>query len=76
MEALASKNTFGTSSHPFDGCHGGREIEYTRGMCPRTEDVLRHMVTTGLNENYSRKDIEDMAVAVRKVAELLPREDG
>ena len=74
MEALAAKNTFGTSSHPFDGCHGGREIEYTKGMCPRTEDALQHMVTTGLNENYVRKDIEDMAAAIRKVAELLPKE--
>jgi len=71
MEALASKKTFGSSTHPFDGCHGGREIEYTRGMCPRTEEALQHMVTLGLNSNYTRKDIEDMAGAIRKVAELL-----
>jgi dTDP-4-amino-4,6-dideoxygalactose transaminase len=73
MEALAAKKTFGTSTHPFDGCHGGRQIEYTRGMCPRTEQALQHMVTLGLNENYARSDIEDMAGAIRKVAELLPR---
>jgi hypothetical protein len=42
------------------------------GMCPRTEEALRHMVTLGLNENYSHADIEDMATAIRKVAELLP----
>ena len=73
MEALAAKTTFGTSTHPFDGCHGGREIDYTKGMCPRTEEALQHMVTTGLNENFTRRDIEDMAGAIRKVAELLPR---
>ncbi|MCJ7739507.1 MAG: DegT/DnrJ/EryC1/StrS family aminotransferase [Anaerolineae bacterium] len=74
MGALAEKNTFGQSSHPFDGCHGGREINYTRGMCPRTEEALQHMVTLGLNENYTRRDIEDMAGAIRKVVELLPRD--
>ena len=73
MEALAAKKTFGDSTHPFDGCHGGREIEYTRGMCPRAEDALQHMVTIGLNCNYTVKDIEDVAGAIRKVAEQLPR---
>lgn len=72
MEALAAKKTFGNSSYPFDGSHGGRQIEYTRGMCPRTEEALEHMITLGFNENFTRRDIEDMAGAIRKVAELLP----
>jgi dTDP-4-amino-4,6-dideoxygalactose transaminase len=73
MEALASKQTFGASTYPFDGSHGGRRIEYTSGMCPRTEEALAHMVTLGFHENYTMRDIEDMAGAIRKVAELLPR---
>ncbi len=73
MSALANKKTFGNSEHPFDGCHGGRKIDYTRGMCPKTEDVLRHIVITGFNENFTIKDIEDMAGAIRKVCELLPK---
>jgi dTDP-4-amino-4,6-dideoxygalactose transaminase len=75
MEALANKKTFGTSTYPFDGTHGGRQIEYTRGMCPRTEEALAHMVTLGFNENFTMADIEDMAYAIRKVAELLPRKE-
>ena len=71
MDALAKKRTFGTSGHPFDGCHGGRRIEYTAGMCPRTEEALIHMVMLSLNENYTRCDIEDMAGAVKKVAAAL-----
>jgi len=71
MEALAGKKTFGTSTHPFDGCHGGRQIEYAKGMCPRTEEELQRMVTLGLHEGYTRGDIEDMAGAIRKVAEGL-----
>jgi perosamine synthetase len=73
MEALSAKKTFGTSTYPFDGSHGGRQIEYTAGMCPRTEAALAQMVTLGLNENYTKRDIEDMAGAIRKVAECLPR---
>ncbi|NPV09787.1 MAG: DegT/DnrJ/EryC1/StrS family aminotransferase [Anaerolineae bacterium] len=73
MEALAGKKTFGASGHPFDGCHGGRQIQYTAGMTPRAEEELQHMVTLSLNENYTRADIEDMAGAIRKVAEGLAR---
>jgi dTDP-4-amino-4,6-dideoxygalactose transaminase len=73
MEALAGKKTFGNSTHPFDGCHGGRKIDYTKGMCPRTEDALNHIVITGFNENFTEKDIDDMAGAIRKVAKLLPK---
>lgn len=73
MEALAAKKTFGNSTYPFDGSHGGRQIEYTSGMCPRTEAALAHMVTLNFNENFSKRDIEAMAGAIRKVAELLPK---
>ncbi|MGI6207871.1 MAG: DegT/DnrJ/EryC1/StrS family aminotransferase [Anaerolineae bacterium] len=71
MEALANKKTFGSSGHPLDGCHGGRQIEYTAGMTPRAEEELQHMVTLSLNENYTEGDIEDMAGAIRKVAQGL-----
>jgi perosamine synthetase len=74
MEALAAKKTFGTSTYPFDGSHGGRQIDYVSGMCPRTEEALQHMITIGFNENYTRQDIEDMSGAIHKVAALLPRE--
>jgi hypothetical protein len=73
MDALAEKRTFGSSTYPFDGSHGGRQIEYTKGVCPRTEEALQHMVNIGFNENYTKKDIADMAGAIRKVTELLPR---
>jgi len=73
MEACCSKNTFGSSQHPFDGCHTDREYEYTEGMCPNAEDLLAHIVTLGINESMSQQDALDIAGAIRKVAELLPR---
>ncbi len=71
MAALADKVTFGSSHHPLDGCHDGRLIDYTKGMCPRTEEALQRMVTVGIHENMTREDILDMAEAIRKVAEGL-----
>ena len=73
MEACCNKVTFGASRHPFDGCHTSREYHYTRGMCPRTEDALKHMVNLGIHEHMTRQDILDMAGAIRKVAEHLPK---
>ncbi len=72
MEALAGRRTFGTSAHPLDGCHGARQLEYARGLCPRAEEALRHMVTLTLHEGYTRGDVEDIAGAIRKVATHLP----
>ncbi len=76
MDALAGKKTFGASQHPFDGCHGGRRIEYARGMCPAAEEALDHMLVIGFNENYSRRDIEDITGAVGKVAGGLAERSG
>jgi dTDP-4-amino-4,6-dideoxygalactose transaminase len=73
MEACCNKVTFGKSQHPFDGCHTTRKYEYTEGMCPKTEDLLSHIVTLGINENMTEQDVLDIAGAIRKVAELLPR---
>lgn len=76
MEALANRVTFGDSHHPLDGCHSGRQIEYKKGLCPRTEEALRQMVTLGIHEHMSREDILDMAGAIRKVAEGLAAKQG
>jgi len=71
MQALAGKVTFGRSGHPLDGCHGGRKIEYARGMCPRAEKLLGELVILTIHEGLARGDVLDMAAAVRKVGEAL-----
>jgi len=73
MEALASRTTFGNSHHPLDGCHGGRVPEYSKGMCPQTEEELSRLVVIGISESMSEEDIRDMAGAIRKVAARLPK---
>jgi perosamine synthetase len=76
MDALAEKKTFGTSGHPFDGCHGARPIDYPRGLCPRAESALEHIIGMTIHENFTEEDILDIATAVRKVAEGLAAKRG
>jgi len=73
MDALARKETYGTSMCPFTCGRTDREVEYTKGMCPKTEEALDHMVTFSFNENYTEDDIRDVAGAISKVCESLPR---
>ncbi|MCD6290735.1 MAG: DegT/DnrJ/EryC1/StrS family aminotransferase [Anaerolineae bacterium] len=73
MEPLSDRRTFGKSSYPFDGVYNQHTVEYVKGLCPRAEDALEHIVTIGINENYTEKDIGDVAGAIRKVAKLLPK---
>jgi perosamine synthetase len=71
MESLVEKRTFGNSSYPFDGSHGGRSIDYVEGLCPRTEAILGQMLVLTVHEHMSRDDVADMASAIRKVADGL-----
>jgi hypothetical protein len=68
MDALAARRTFGTSGYPLDGTHGGRQIEYVKGLCPRAERALDQMVGMTIHENFTDEDILDIAAGVRKVA--------
>ncbi|MEW6749432.1 MAG: DegT/DnrJ/EryC1/StrS family aminotransferase [Candidatus Latescibacterota bacterium] len=67
-ESLVAKRTYGSSGFPFDSPYTERRIEYREGMCPRTDEGLRHMLTLGINEYYTEPDLADIAGAVAKVA--------
>ncbi len=47
----------------------GKEITYGRGLCPETEKILNQLVTLPCNEYFTEKDVEDIALAIRKVAD-------
>lgn len=70
-EALTAKKTYGSSRFPFDSPYTDRCIDYVEGMCPRTDEGLRHMLTLGINESFGEEDLVDIAGAVAKVARAL-----
>jgi dTDP-4-amino-4,6-dideoxygalactose transaminase len=51
----------------------GREISYGWGLCPQTEEILSRLVTLPCNEYFTEKDIDDIASALRKVADYYRR---
>ncbi len=71
MESLTERITFGSSAHPLDGCHGGRQIAYDDQLCPRTRRLLQQMLILTIHEHLAPADVADMAAAIRKVAEAL-----
>jgi dTDP-4-amino-4,6-dideoxygalactose transaminase len=64
---LREKRTYGSSHCPYD-CSRGRDIEYREGYCPEAEAILRRLILVAWNENYSEKDVDDIAEALAKVA--------
>jgi dTDP-4-amino-4,6-dideoxygalactose transaminase len=67
FDVLAKQMTFGKSHHPFDCPTASRKVEYHPGLCPNAEKSLSELVILTVNEFYTEKDVDDMAVAIRKV---------
>ena len=67
-QAIADKQTFGDSSHPWDHPNARKGISYAEGTCPQTEDLLDRMITMPMSEFFGEEDIRDMATALHKVA--------
>jgi dTDP-4-amino-4,6-dideoxygalactose transaminase len=68
-EALMEQITYGRSHFPFDSPYAGRPVRYGPGLCPQAEQAMATLRTVGINERYTDEDIQDVAHAVRKVAE-------
>ena len=43
-------------------------VEYSMGMCPRSEDLLARGVRVNVGPFYTEEDIDDVIVGVQKVA--------
>jgi 8-amino-3,8-dideoxy-alpha-D-manno-octulosonate transaminase len=46
-------------------------IQYSMGMCPRTEDLLNRGVSISVGPFYEEEDLDDLIVGVQKVAHHL-----
>jgi len=73
-EALTKKKTFGTSGYPFNSQYYDKMIEYKEGLCPVAEKELTRIVTVGIHEYWSNRDVLDSAAAIRKVGAGLERQ--
>jgi hypothetical protein len=63
---------FGDSRYPFDHPNAREGITYDESTTPRTQKVLDHLVQPMCPTQFmSEEDVEDIAAAIRKVAEGL-----
>ena len=67
-ETLTHKRTYGDSQCPFRCPAVQREFEYVDGLCPGAEEGLRHVAPLTLHEDYTERDVHDVARAIKKVA--------
>jgi len=75
-EACCNQVTFGSSHYPYDHPKARPGITYDDETCPVTTELLTRMVTMSITEFLTDHDIEDMARAVRKVAQGLAARAG
>ena len=66
---FAEKKGYAGTGCPWTCPLYGKEIIYKKGLCPQTEKILSELVTLPCNEYFTEEDIEDIASAIRKVAE-------
>jgi 8-amino-3,8-dideoxy-alpha-D-manno-octulosonate transaminase len=45
----------------------GKAIQYGKGCCPRTLDILSRFAGPALDPKYTRQDVDDVIAAIRKV---------
>lgn len=51
----------------------GKTIQYGAASCPRTIDILGRFAGVGVGPKYTRRDIEDIVSAIRKVYPAIAR---
>lgn len=62
------RSAFPGSHYPFASLDTGADRSYPPGLCPIAEDAFSRWITLDLLENYSQQNIDEMALAVAKVA--------
>ncbi|MEM1522712.1 MAG: DegT/DnrJ/EryC1/StrS family aminotransferase [Thermofilaceae archaeon] len=67
-----SKSRFPLAENPFYG----RDVEYREGLCPRAENVLRHLIVIPWSEFYKPEDVDDIAEALEKLVKYYAAQAG
>lgn len=68
---ILEQRTSAPGKFPFTSPHYGKTIEYSIGMCPRSEDLVGRAVFIGVSPILSDEDVTEIAGGVRKVAEYM-----
>ena len=67
-DMFRNRSAFPGTQYPFVSKELGSEHSYQPGDCPVAEAAFDHWITMDLHENYTEKDIEEIAHGIGKVA--------
>lgn len=73
---LAEPRTYGNSGFPFGSPYTDRPFDYAPGLCPVFEAARERLILIGVDEQWTDADADDVARALRKVANALVAETG
>ena len=68
-EAIRRKRIYGESDFPFNLQPPSHVQEFVEGECPNCERFLNQLLNVPIHEDYTDKEVEDIALAFRKVIE-------
>jgi 8-amino-3,8-dideoxy-alpha-D-manno-octulosonate transaminase len=72
--SILHQRTISSTGRPFTDplyLARGSKMEYTMGMCPRSEDYLSRCVVVGVSPLMTEADAEDVVTAIEKVVTAL-----
>jgi perosamine synthetase len=67
------RSAFPYSRYPFQSLDTGADRTYPPGLCPVAEDAFTRWITLEVLENYVEENVDEIALAVTKVAYHLAR---
>ena len=66
-------SAFPSSRYPFYSLDTGSDRTYPPGLCPVAEDAFARWITLEVLENYVEENVDEIALAITKVAHHLAR---
>ena len=69
QDAIKNKVGYGDTHFPFDNPLHGEKMSYHRGLCPNAEKLSSQDLLLPVYQSLTEKDLKDVVVALKKVAE-------
>jgi len=69
--SLTEHKTYGNSQYPFSWKDVENKHEYKEGLCPKSEDALKHLYTINLNECWTYKQVENTAEIIKNALKAM-----
>ena len=67
-DMFKNKNAYNGTDCPFGCKYYGKNIEYKKGLCPVSEEILTTAARLTVDEFYTEQDLKEAIEAIRKVS--------